>query len=1162
MSDAPKIQSFSPIKPMIYAYQTPTVPEHNGWTKIGYTASQTVEDRIAQQSHTIDVSAELRWKEPAMYMDGSWETFTDHDFHRYLVNQRHVERGKDPDTGKPLEWFHIEPNPAHDEFFKFSHRDYEITEGSTYTLRDEQAAAVEKTQRYFESGGADFLWNAKPRFGKTLTAYDLVQRMKFRKVLIVTNRPSISDSWLNDFQTFIGWRYPYFFVSDNKGVLKQHAKLGKHANEGVMTREEYMKYLSSLDASAANDDYKGMIAFESLQGLKTSKYFGGHSDVDKLQWISELDFDLLIVDESQEGVDTSLTEKAFENIHRAHTLYLSGTPFKQLAQGRFGDDQIFNWTYVDEQEAKQANADGENSNPYEVLPRMEMYTYRMSDMITSRIREGADVDDDGENEDYAFDLNEFFATKRNGTFVHEDAVKEFLHNLTTLEKYPFSTEELRGQLSHTLWILNRVASCKALAKLIEEEPAFQGYKVVVAAGDGKPLTDDDESFVNLDDADKTAATALERVKEAIANNPRTITLSVGQLTVGVTIPEWSGVLMLCNLKSASSYMQAAFRAQNPCTITATVDGKPQVLRKETAYVFDFDPVRTLSIVEEYAENLSYSDGTASGGGKTAQSRQEQIKRLLNFFPVIGEDDEGRMVQLDAEKVMSIPRKIKSQEVVKRRFLCNFLFQNISGIFGAPAEVREILNKLEPAKEEKPSKRNQQVKPADFTLDKDGKPEIPSDTVSSKERDIFSGKVFTLDPSELPQVPSAMEGGRAQDAGSQDTDTAQSSLVDTSTFAQNFEQAAARQYDEQCTSKIVDALDVSERDKKHIAKHLTDSGAKVIRDSIDNATREFDERQRQLQVSYERDVSDAETPGERTAAQRRHEDGIRVALADFVDDLRDDLDNKLREERHKAVAEAQRMEAEQKKREIEDTVRAHLRGFTRTIPSFIMAYGDRNLTLRNFDDYTEDDVFLEVTGITEDDFRFLRDGGDYVDAETGKKKHFNGHMFDETVFNDSIQEFLNRKEQLANYFDDSQSEDIFDYIPPQKTNQIFTPRWVVEKMVDELEQENPGCFDDPDATFADLYMKSGMYIAEIVKRLYRSERMKQLFPDGDERIRHIFEHQVYGMAPSRIIYLIATNYILGFDERLKSTGAHFVQADAAQAAKDGTLQQLVDEKFGA
>lgn len=262
-----------------------------------------------------------------------------------------------------------------------------------------------------------------------------------------------------------------------------------------------------------------------------------------------------------------------------------------------------------------------------------------------------------------------------------------------------------------------------------------------------------------------------------------------------------------------------------------------------------------------------------------------------------------------------------------------------------------------------------------------------------------------------------------------------------------------------------------------------------------------------------------------------------------------------------VEQLERHKVEQEKKTVEDEVRAHLRGFSRTIPSFIMAYGDENLTLANFDDYTEDDVFLEVTGITEDDFRFLRDGGDYENPETGEMEHFDGHLFDEVVFNDSIEEFWKKKQQLANYFDESLEEDIFDYIPPQKTNQIFTPRWVVVKMVDELEANNPGCFDDPSKKFADLYMKSGLYITEIVKRLYRSDAIKAVFPDNKERIRHILRKQVYGMAPTRIIYLIATNYILGFDEELKAEVHNFVEADAAEAAKKDELGELVEMCFG-
>ena len=167
-----------------------------------------------------------------------------------------------------------------------------------------------------------------------------------------------------------------------------------------------------------------------------------------------------------------------------------------------------------------------------------------------------------------------------------------------------------------------------------------------------------------------------------------------------------------------------------------------------------------------------------------------------------------------------------------------------------------------------------------------------------------------------------------------------------------------------------------------------------------------------------------------------------------------------------------------------------------------------------------------------------------------------------VFDHSVKEILRKKAELADYFDESHTEDIFDYIPPQKTNQIFTPRWVVKKMVDELEAENPGCFDNPEHTFADLYMKSGLYITEIVKRLYHSPGIKAAYPDDGERIRHILREQVYGMAPTQIIYRIATNYILGFDETLKNETKNFVQADAAEAAKNGTLEQLVEKHFGA
>lgn len=525
------IQPYGRIIPMIYAYTTPGVSYHEGWTKIGYTEKQTVQDRIRQQTHTADIQVELLWKDNAIFKDGSGESFTDHDFHEYL------ERYKGVDRQPKTEWFHIDGKKSKDYFDEFAQRNFkvDVEKGLSYVLRREQREAVEKTKAYFKKGGREFLWNAKPRFGKTLTSYDLIRTMGFKNTLVVTNRPSIANSWAEDFQKFIAWQTPLDFVSDTDALK------GK---KGVMTRDEF------LDAMGHDEEHhQGMVAFESLQGLKGSVYFGG--GIDKLKWISDLHFDLLIVDESQEGVETYKTERAFDKVHCDHILYLSGTPFKQLAKGQFSDSKIFNWSYADEQEAKE-NWKGDDFNPYERLPQLAMFTYQMSPMITGEIKQGASIPAEGEDfTDYAFDLNEFFLTNSSGKFIHEEEVKKFLHALSTNDKYPFSTEELRKKLPHTLWLLNYVSSAKALAKLLQEDPVFKDYHVVLAAGDGKLS------------AEEETVKAYDKVKKAIHDYSKTITLSVGQLTVGVTIPQWCGVLMLCNMKSPSSYMQAAFRAQNP-----------------------------------------------------------------------------------------------------------------------------------------------------------------------------------------------------------------------------------------------------------------------------------------------------------------------------------------------------------------------------------------------------------------------------------------------------------------------------------------------------------------------------------------------------------------------------------------------------------------------
>ena len=1097
MMEVAKIQSFSRVVPMIYAYNTPGVSYHEGWTKIGYTEKQTVTQRIKQQTHTAGIQYQLAWQDNAIFKDGSGEYFTDHDFHAYLESAVGLERERG------TEWFHVDGPASHRHFSDFAQRKLPGSEEKlTYALRKEQQEAVSMTKAYFENGSAEFLWNAKPRFGKTLTSYDLIQQMGFTKVLIVTNRPSIANSWAEDFFKFIGWRGEYSFVSDTDALKDK---------PGVLSREEYLSAMRHREGEPP----KSMIAFESLQGLKGSVYFGGNFD--KLRWMSELEFDLLIVDEAQEGVDTMKTERAFRNIKRKHTLYLSGTPFKQLASEQFSKEQIFNWSYADEQEAK-ANWSGEDANPYETLPRLAMFTYQLSGMIRERIEKGLDLSGE-DTVDYAFDLNEFFATDERGRFVHEDEIRKFLHALTTQEKYPFATPELRQELSHTMWYLNRVASAKALEKLLREDEVFREYKVVLAAGDGR-----------IGDEDEQSAKAFDQVKAAIAQYDKTITLTVGQLTVGVTIPEWSGVLMLCNMKSPSSYMQAAFRAQNPCIMTR--DG--QRFRKETAYVFDFDPARTLIIFDEFANNLT---ADTAGGRGTGDDRKENIRRLLNFFPVLGEDSEGRMVELDAASVLSIPRRLKSQEVVRRGFMSNFLFQNISNIFGAPAIVREIVEKLTPAQEEGRKVDPKRLDGMDtVTVDEDGEVEIPNETVIGRTQDLFGPKIYEVTEDIQAQVEAVAESPTAEH-------------IETLT------EAVKMHIRENVVAPAAEGYGM-----KGAQARLERQMEQDIDRTFQKIQGDYEQQSRIAQAELERKRQAAATVEEVRQAETDYAAAMDNALQSLVETVQETVQQTVEEKPKEVVEQAERHKAEQEKQSVEEEVRAHLRGFSRTIPSFIMAYGDGDLTLANFDTKTEADVFLEVTGITIENFRFLRDGGDYPDSDTGEIRHFNGHLFDEVVFNDSVAEFWSKKQQLADYFDESHDEDIFDYIPPQKTNQIFTPHWVVSMMVDQMEENNPGCFDDPDKTFADLYMKSGLYITEIVKRLYRSEGLKAAFPDGKERIRHILQKQVYGMAPTRIIYLIATNYILGFDDELKDSTHNFVQADAAEAAKAGTLDKLVDQHF--
>ena len=932
-----------------------------------------------------------------------------------------------------------------------------------------------------------------------------MQKTGAEKVLIVTNRPAIANSWFSDYAKFLGSESGYLFVSE-VDALK-----GKR---GVLTREEYTHFLLGKDSENVK-----CIEFVSLQDMKGSIYFGGQYD--KLGEVANMEWDILVIDEAHEGVDTYKTDVAFDRIKRKFTLHLSGTPFKALANNKFADDAIYNWTYADEQKKKRDwDVSAEEENPYSTLPQLNLYTYQMSEIIKDELQQGIEID--GETEEYAFDLNEFFAVT-NGKFNHESSVDKFLDALTRQTKFPFSTEKLRDELKHTFWLLDRVDSAKVLAKKLREHPIFQEYEVVLAAGDGK-LDDDEETMKSYD-----------KVVAAIAQHEKTITLSVGQLTTGITIPEWTAVLMLSNMRSPALYMQAAFRAQNPCLFKVGTSFK----RKENAYVFDFDPARTLTIFEQFANNLN--PNTAKGGG-TAEERKENVKELLNFFPVIGEDEQGELVELDAEKVLTIPRKIRSIEVVKRGFMSNFLFQNISNIFGAPKEVIDIITKFEPIEEPKSKVNLTEEVQKDLSLDENGEVALSDEFVIGRTQDVFGDKIYDV-TSQVQETMTQMK--QAPDKAQKAIDklkeavkqSAVKAVVDTaqSTYGSDMKAADKRQIESKLNHEADRMID-----KLH-------TNYEIERNVIEN--QRVAEQQARYETGKTSEQIDKEFEQKQKVAMEKFNEELTTAISDFA-----------KESTKETVKTIETKKKEREKETIEDGVRDHLRGFSRTIPSFLMAYGDNTVTLATFDTIIPDKVFLEVTSITLDQFKFLRDGGDYVEEETGQTKHFDGQLFDSVVFDDSVKEFLALKKKLADYFDEKSVEDIFDYIPPQKTNQIFTPKTMVKKMVDMLEQENPGCFDMPDKTFIDLYMKSGLYITEIVKRLYQSDEMKKQFPDNKERLKHIFEKQVYGLAPTEIIYKIATSYILGFDEDTKNIKHNFRQLDALPYAKEGTLDQVLDELY--
>jgi len=1041
MSDDKKqIKTFKKVYPQIYSYILPDRHQNDGWQKIGYTERKDAKVRIREQNETASHKEPytIKWVRPAIKNNNEW--FKDHELHRYY-QQNAIPK----DEGHGTEWFYFNGTPERSiELFEaFCQNHFVDSNGKKfYILRPEQKDAVEQTLEYAERNQttdfknpnekAEFLWNAKPRFGKTLTTYDFMKRFGATKTLIVTNRPAIADSWYNDYKKFIDG---YYFISTADSI-----------KEKTLTREEF---------NQIEDFNKKQITFLSLQDLKGAKVFGG--SFNKLQWVADLEWDLLVIDEAHEAVDTDKTDRAFENIKRKFTLHLSGTPFKALAEGKFSSEQIYNWTYLDEQKVKQSELEsGQESGDHTDMPDLRLFNYKISDVTAKQIEEGIDVN--GENIPPVFEFNDFLATNSKGEFKREDDIWRFLNTLTENEGYPFSTPELRDELKHTFWFVgNRVNSAKAMEKLLKKHPVFENYKIILAAGDGRSL-DDESSEEEAEDFKKNEK-ALARVKKAIKEHDKTITLSVGQLTTGVTVKEWSAVLMMSDVKKETLYTQAIFRAQNPYKYEK--DGK--LYRKKSAYVFDFSPYRVLEIYDKLANSLSEKSAI---GNITESERQENVAELLNFFPVLSQDENGKMVELDASQVLTLPAAKMASDIVKRRFITNLLFKDIGNVFNLPSEIVKKLNKVQNSKEDGTANKKEK---RDVSNNRE-RDEQKQKRISVNRNIIWGQKVYG------EPIREAFE--RAQE----DMDSFETQL--TNTINEDILSAPIAKY--------VEVYAPSKKEVKELEEKIVEK-IKTVSEEFKNSP---------------------QTEKEKTKAI--------AELADFVEKElpRDMIDN--REE------QAYQDDA---KNEL-DIIREKLRTFSRAIPSFVMAAKDpKNLTIDNLQDAVSDEDFEMLFNerdklhtpdrFTKADFIELRDGGDY--EENGEIIHFDG-FFEKYRFNAAIQEFEKKREQLADYLNNTTKEDIFSYIPAQKSNQIFTPREVVNKMLNTLEAENPGIFSNPNLAFCDLYVKSGLFLTETAKRLNLG--LANIIPDKQARLKHIFENQLFGFAPTQIIYDIAANYIYG------------------------------------
>jgi len=651
--------------PTIYAFAVQN-PDHAGLLKVGYT-EQSAAGRIAQQFPGGFTGYDIKLIEPAMRPDGS--SFTDRDIHR------HLRARKIPNPSH--EWFRCTINDVQAAILAVRERRANVEDRTlSFCLRPEQEQAVAMTANYFTRAATEqkghtphFLWNAKMRFGKTFAAYQLAKRMGWKKVLVLTFKPAVKHAWAEDLERHIdfeGWQF--------------------------ITRDGELTYQKA-------NKKKPIVCFGSFQDFLQRTPAGAIKP--RNEWVHSTNWDCVILDEYHYGAwrenakglfgadeedsgevtaEVTKDEQAFDEdilpITTGHYLYLSGTPFRALASGEFIEEQIYNWTYSDEQRAKR-DWQGPGPNPYAALPRLVLMTYTLPDDI----RQVAEMGEFNE-----FDLNEFFRAdgdSAQAVFEHEDEVQKWLDLIrgayrgTTVEDLklgrekpplPFSDARLMGVLNHTFWFLPSVASCRAMANLLEarQNTFYHDFKVVVAAGAQAGI------------GAEALPPVLEAMGEPLAG--KSITLSCGKLTTGVTVRPWTGMLMLRKCSSPETYFQSAFRVQSPWIVPG--ENGEEIVVKPECYVFDFAPNRALRQIADYGSRLATDDATP----------EQRVAELVGFLPVHAYDGSA-MRQLDAEAILDLATAGTSATLLAKRWESVLLVNVDDSTLGRLMEDKEILKAL-------------------------------------------------------------------------------------------------------------------------------------------------------------------------------------------------------------------------------------------------------------------------------------------------------------------------------------------------------------------------------------------------------------------------------------------------------------------------------------